>query len=218
VVSDRPVPVGRWVHVAVTYHPETRMARLWLDGQPVGEEELVQLPRGSFIVKVGVDEPRPDDLLAGWLDDLRLSESLRWTEPFEPPVCPRADGDTAVLWRFEVEADEEETRDRSEGEWALKRVTLHGAERVATACEARTPPPANCRALLPSADTVCEDTPLTCRVRVQLGGASCSDWCGARGLVCQGAATVDATCGPGDPLGGGCAEGAAEAQCTCARP
>jgi len=204
------------VHVAVTYDPVTWLATLYENGEPVGSGVLVPVPLGRSMVRVGEDSAHAGDVMAARLDDLRLSSSVRWTEPFEPPTCERADGDTMALWRFEVEDDEEALRDRSEGEMGIRRLTLQdGAARVAHNCEDRTPPPANCRAQIPAATEVCRDTPETCRVRATLGGQSCAALCAEAQYLCGDAWTAPDGCGSGEPLG--CGEAAEEAECACVR-
>jgi len=215
LVGTRTVPTGRWVHLAVTFEPEQHLASLWMDGQQAGTGVLASMPgNGGAIVTVGGDRARPDDHLHGWLDDLQLSRVRRYDGQIEPAVCPLTDGDSLSLWRFENEAAGQTD---SEGVFVIA-TTLVGAERVASACEDREPPLANCRALYPEALSICEDSPPVCRLSAQLSGTNCELWCERTGFACLAAFAVAAPpCEAGEELAEGCLATVEQALCECAR-
>ena len=215
LVGERTVPLGRWVHLGLTFEPQQRLAVLWLDGQEAGTGVLVPMPpTASSIVSIGGDDASPGDLLHGWLDDLRLSSVRRWIEAFEPPVCPLRDGSTTTLWRFETEQD---GASRSEGLHTIP-AALGDAVLVPAACEDREPPLSDCRSSYPTAQAVCEDTPVVCALAAPLAGDVCDAWCDRAGLLCLGAQALEVPpCGAGEALAAGCQAAAEEALCVCER-
>jgi len=67
--------LGRWYHVAVTYHwdGQQAMARLYRDGELVGEgTKNEELHSGSYDLLIGAYNTSGSHGLQGWLDDVRI--------------------------------------------------------------------------------------------------------------------------------------------------
>jgi len=111
----RTVADNQWHHVAVTRRTNGDMA-LFVDGQPDGStrgapgdasyrngrstiwEWDPYLVLGAEKHDAGVEYPS----FNGWLDELRISNVVRYTSAFSPPSTPfTADGDTAALYHFD---------------------------------------------------------------------------------------------------------------------
>jgi hypothetical protein len=101
-----------WHHVAVTYDGDTEEAVLYVDGDEedrgdVGMDFLVTNDRfgvaGSLPCE-GCGGCQSDPAyLNGAVDWARVSDSVRYTEPFRPPRTVRADADTVLLWDFDLD-------------------------------------------------------------------------------------------------------------------
>jgi hypothetical protein len=122
-----PVNDGQWHHVAVTRDAGTGNLRLFVDGRlqdqtsgPTGDisyrndRELSSggtLPPGTDTANVepflilGAEKYSLGDRYpsySGWLDELRLSNTVRYTADFPRPSQPFAsDADTVALWHFD---------------------------------------------------------------------------------------------------------------------
>jgi hypothetical protein len=110
VVTD-----GQWRHVAVT-RSSTGQVRLFVDGQPDG---VMNGPSGRIDYRLArpTAYPTSDPYLVlgaekhdypgsrhyhGLLDDLRLSNVVRYTSTFAPPTAPHPlDANTVALYRFD---------------------------------------------------------------------------------------------------------------------
>ncbi|MBD3248873.1 hypothetical protein GF336_02395 [Candidatus Woesearchaeota archaeon] len=103
-----PTP-GTWYHVAVTYDEDTDELTLYLDG---AEED--SLTQSSFYTAsddplhigtaIDVGGPAGDPPLEGMLDELRISDTVRWSSDFSgslPSSDYTADGDTVLLLSFD---------------------------------------------------------------------------------------------------------------------
>lgn len=109
---------GAWHHVAVQRQLSTGLLQIYVDGQldgetigPAGDISYrdgrtvnPDYPREPFLV-VGAEKHDLDNDLypsfLGWIDELRLSTTLRYPGAFDPPdgrFSP--DGDTAALYHF----------------------------------------------------------------------------------------------------------------------
>jgi len=89
---------SNWHHLAVTA-PAGENIKLWLDGHLSGEAG----PNISFTGNSGVDinSSDPANSYAGILDEVRLSNSLRYTSAFVPPGDEfQVDETTLALWRL----------------------------------------------------------------------------------------------------------------------
>ena len=96
--GDMSVRDSNWHHLAVTA-PAGENIKLWLDGHLSGEAG----PNISFTGSSGVDinSSDPANSYAGILDEVRLSNSLRYTSAFVPPGDEfQVDETTLALWRL----------------------------------------------------------------------------------------------------------------------
>ncbi|MCC7406652.1 MAG: LamG domain-containing protein [Phycisphaeraceae bacterium] len=106
-----------WRHVAITREEETGRMCLYVDGK-LDAEGIGPPGDASYRVGRPTDWPNSDPFLVlgaekhdagpeypsfhGLLDDLRISDTVRYTEPFTPPANPaEADDHTVLLLRFD---------------------------------------------------------------------------------------------------------------------
>jgi hypothetical protein len=111
VVAD-----GAWHHVAVTRRADIGQLRVFVDGQLDAQGSG---PAGDISYRDNRSAGSADDpylviaaekhdagaqfpSFRGWLDELRVSTSLRYTADFTPPTDPfTADGSTVALYHFD---------------------------------------------------------------------------------------------------------------------
>ncbi len=109
---------GQWHHIAATRDASTGDITLWVDGQLDGSENG---PTGDMSYRDNRSSPHPKDpylvlgaekhdagaaypSYSGWLDELRLSNTVRYTANFSPPSTVfTPDVDTAALYHFDEE-------------------------------------------------------------------------------------------------------------------
>lgn len=107
VYINAPIPLavlndGEWKHLAITYNNAEEIAKVYLNGSPIAEEDSVTFTptNGSFVLgasDLGYIWPFP-----GEIDELRTSDILRYTANFPPSTTPFApDGNTVGLWHFD---------------------------------------------------------------------------------------------------------------------
>lgn len=88
---------GTWYHVAVTYNGG--QTRLFVNGRPSTTTTLAAGVLAAGELRVG--ELPGYGRFAGLLDDLRISQNVRYSTTFAAPtVLPAADASTLGLWRF----------------------------------------------------------------------------------------------------------------------
>jgi hypothetical protein len=114
--GSRTVADNQWHHVAVTRRTNGAMA-IFVDGQPDGSttgaagDASYRDGRGTggntwdpYIV-LGAEKHDAGNAypsFAGWLDELRISNTVRYTAAFTPPASPFApDGSTMALYHFD---------------------------------------------------------------------------------------------------------------------
>lgn len=102
----RPVQPSRWEswhHLALTY--DGRLARLFVDGEPVAETVGMGRARPSarpFFVGADPDaHGDAEDPFVGDIDGLRVSRVVRYTRRFTPAPDPAPDEQTSLLLDFE---------------------------------------------------------------------------------------------------------------------
>jgi hypothetical protein len=106
----------RWHHVAVTRDGTTGEVVLWIDGS---RDAATTGPTGDLRYRDGRTSDWPFDptlvlgaekhdagdaypSFSGWLDELRLSTSVRYRAPFTPPTTPfTPDADAAALYHLD---------------------------------------------------------------------------------------------------------------------
>jgi hypothetical protein len=114
--SSISVTDNQWRHVAFTRSAATGVMRLFIDGAPAGQANG---PTGRLDYQIGraTDYPASDPYLVlgaekhdfpgslyynGLLDDLRISNNVRYNSAFTRPNAPHpADANTAALYRFD---------------------------------------------------------------------------------------------------------------------
>ena len=107
---------GSWHHVAVTRHRADGLLRIFVDGLLDGE---VDGPGGDASYRDGRGTGYEDDPFlvigaekhdagpaypsySGWIDEVRLSDVVRYTSGFEPPSAPfTSDGNTVALYHLD---------------------------------------------------------------------------------------------------------------------
>ncbi|MBZ0231556.1 MAG: LamG domain-containing protein [Deltaproteobacteria bacterium] len=112
--GTRNVVDGTWHHVAVTRVASTGALSLYVDGNPDG---TATGPTGDVSYRDGATGAAKDPFLVlaaekhdtsgsrsfnGWMDELRISTTVRYTAAFTPETMPYAvDADTAALYHFD---------------------------------------------------------------------------------------------------------------------
>lgn len=84
-VSTDVLPLGRWNHVAVT--GDASSVRIWLNGALAAEGAL-EAPVAIELLRVGAGSTGNANFSSGLVDEVRLSDGMRYTEPFDPPGAP----------------------------------------------------------------------------------------------------------------------------------
>jgi hypothetical protein len=108
---------GRWHHVAATRRAADGQLRIYVDGTesaqgsgPTGDASYrdgrpPNLSALDPIVQIGgskQDDGQAPPGFAGWIDELRVSNRVRYTAPFDRPMSPWvADADTVALYHFD---------------------------------------------------------------------------------------------------------------------
>ena len=112
ICGSEPLRTG-WHHVAITRDATSRQVVLYLDGMPNGsatgpagdvsyQDGATGAAKDPFLV-IGADkhEAAGRNGLDGFVDELRISTTVRWTAAFERPLMPHTvDPDTAALYHF----------------------------------------------------------------------------------------------------------------------
>lgn len=119
VCGTRDVLDGRWHHVAVTRRAATGGLRIWVDGSLDGDRpsspatgdigyrigRATSWPGSDPFVVLGAEkhDAGPEyPSFSGWLDDLRISTTVRYASRFDRPVAPLVvDSATAASYRFD---------------------------------------------------------------------------------------------------------------------
>lgn len=99
VTSSVSVLTGVWTHVAATWDAGSGLMTLWIDGANVGSATL-PAPGATVTADllIGTEGSLGFD---GLIDDLRLSDIVRYSAPFVPASQLGADADTIAWWGFE---------------------------------------------------------------------------------------------------------------------
>ena len=110
------VESNKWAHVAVTYDGDTSIG--WVNGKKVSEDKT---NKGNIIPQDGAGSPfsvgwRPygnHDPFTGIIDEVRVSDTVRYTKKFEVPNEEfKPDDKTRVLYHFN-EGTEKKIKDSS---------------------------------------------------------------------------------------------------------
>lgn len=109
-----PVADQKWHHIAVTRRSIDGLLRIFVDGK-LDQESIG--PVGDISYRPGRSSTSPDQepylvigarksdqglAFQGWLDEIRISNILRYEAPFQPPKAPFiTDGNTMALYHFD---------------------------------------------------------------------------------------------------------------------
>jgi hypothetical protein len=96
---------GSWHHVAVTRVAATGALALYVDGNPDGTTGAAKDPflvLGAEKHDTAATPPQTSRAFNGWIDELRISTTVRYTAMFTPETMQYADADadTAALYHF----------------------------------------------------------------------------------------------------------------------
>lgn len=105
---------GNWHHVALIRSASSGQLRVFVDGQPDGQAvgapgdaayrdgRATSWPQSDPVLVLGNEKHFGPEAFAGWLDELRISRTIRYAGPFTPPSAPFAsDVDTMALYGFD---------------------------------------------------------------------------------------------------------------------
>jgi PKD repeat protein len=111
------LPLNEWHHVAVTYSESAGEIKLYLDGELKETKATVEvLPEFDADVLIGAQQSGgPTQFFRGYIDEVRISSTVRDPSEFGlyGPCTP--DGDTAALWHFD-EGEGQEVYDSSDND------------------------------------------------------------------------------------------------------
>lgn len=99
------VPENRWVHLALTYGQVADELSMFVDGQVAARRTLGGRPReGASVGPLVLGGTRPGDpgWMTGFLDEVRISSTIRYTDPFSPASRHELDDATVALWHLDA--------------------------------------------------------------------------------------------------------------------
>ena len=122
VPGHKPVPVGRWTHLALTYDSATKTAAMYIDGVLDVKQEIKDLKTGEMNqataeLRFGANDWGPaGSAVDGKIDSLRVSNVARTFEPLvaagqeaaapKGNLVPNGDFELGLLgWRLDGEGD-----------------------------------------------------------------------------------------------------------------
>jgi hypothetical protein len=143
ICAGAPVADGRWHHLAVQRRLADGAMWLYVDGRlaaqgagPTGEigypaSFQTAFPDREPFISLGGWRMEPDHKLhpffRGWLDELRFSQGLRYSEAFEPPQEPfQVDEATLALYHFDEGIGQAALGERRAGEATAAGLLLVG--------------------------------------------------------------------------------------------
>jgi hypothetical protein len=86
------VPANTWHHVALTNDPSTGI-KLWFNGSLIGSDSGVSLTNASGKVLIGAQNwNAPGSFFQGYIDDVRITKMVRYTNTFTLPTAAFPDG------------------------------------------------------------------------------------------------------------------------------
>jgi hypothetical protein len=103
---DGTIPTDAWVHIALQWDANSGSS-LWVDGQQVQSSTTVMTPRdpaNSSVIYLGENWARTapyDGGFDGSVQNLRISDVVRYSSTFTPPLEFTPDNDTRVLYRLD---------------------------------------------------------------------------------------------------------------------
>lgn len=97
-ISTSQLSNNRWYHIACTRSASKQ--KLWLDGQVVAEVNSDTYLAPSSVLHIG-SHPNDTTEFRGFIDEVRISDGVRYQSSFEPASRLGADADTLALWNFD---------------------------------------------------------------------------------------------------------------------
>lgn len=94
------LPVDEWSHVALTINTQTvnKQARLWINGKPIAKSLVLEYwPKSFQVAEMFSDRWNQGRVFTGHIGDVRVSRTVRYVKPFEPPVRLARDRNTVLL-------------------------------------------------------------------------------------------------------------------------
>jgi hypothetical protein len=99
VQNSTQLQAGQWYHLAGTY--ANGSARAFVNGTGSGAANVGTFGRGTALDIGGITE-LPDSFFNGVLDEVRISNVVRYSANFTPPTAPfTPDANTLALWHFD---------------------------------------------------------------------------------------------------------------------
>lgn len=98
-LTSRALRAGEWTHVALTVNTKTvnKRARLWINGRLAGESLVLEhWPKSFEVTQMLSDKWNQGRVFSGELGDVRISKTIRYTKPFEPPSSLPEDDETTL--------------------------------------------------------------------------------------------------------------------------
>ncbi len=98
-LKSEPIKAGEWLHVALTVNTKTvnKRARLWVNGKLVDGSLVLEFwPKSFQVTRMLSDKWSQGRVYSGDLGDVRISESVRYTESFFPPMSLPRDALTTL--------------------------------------------------------------------------------------------------------------------------
>ncbi len=101
--AEQPLPLRQWTHVAGVFDGQS--VTLYLNGQPAGQVAATGSRQTNDLpLYLGADpgaEGGPSRAFRGWVDEVRLSQTARYTEAFTPARRHEPDADTVLLFHLD---------------------------------------------------------------------------------------------------------------------
>ena len=92
------VPDGSWSHVAVTYNGTT--LKIWVNGvEDFSVDATGSISDSGNPLYIGTDISNSHNF-EGIIDEVRISNTVRYTSTFTPSTSFSSDGNTVALWKF----------------------------------------------------------------------------------------------------------------------
>jgi hypothetical protein len=102
--AKHPWKWSSWTHLAVTY--DGRVARLWVNGKLHAEVAGAPHVKSKYAFFVGAEpngRNRPANHLDGFIDEVRVSDVVRYTDTFRPEKYFMEDRHTLLLLHFDTD-------------------------------------------------------------------------------------------------------------------
>jgi Concanavalin A-like lectin/glucanases superfamily len=100
VESPNSITLDTWIHVAVTYDGSN--LKLWIDGLEVDSiATSLTIPVSTVPLRIGSSCTLVKYLFPGAIDEVRISNTIRYDSSFTPEMEFALDGLTTALWHFD---------------------------------------------------------------------------------------------------------------------